>query len=185
MKRIHVVGRKNHGKTTLVADLVGELSRHGLQIGTIKHTHHHHELDTPGKDSYTHRLAGAKAVGILGPSMSAVFSPRDNLHMSEHDKYAHFVASMSFCDLVIVEGDTHTSAPKLEVWRSECGTVPLALEIDGISAIITDDETEVTVPRFSRSSLVDVIQWILTNHVHPKAFGPTEILVRIESRRQQ
>ena len=62
MRRLHVLGRKNHGKTTLVAELVAELTRRGWRIGTIKHTHHHHELDTPGKDSWMHRQAGAREV---------------------------------------------------------------------------------------------------------------------------
>jgi molybdopterin-guanine dinucleotide biosynthesis protein MobB len=73
MKRLHVIGGKNHGKTTLVVELVKEFSRRGISVGTIKHTHHQHELDVPGKDSYRHRMAGAAAVGILSPSMSALF----------------------------------------------------------------------------------------------------------------
>ena len=75
MKRIHIVGRKNSGKTTLVADLVAHLTANGHRVGTIKHTHHQHELDTPGKDSHRHREAGAAVVGILCPGMTAVFRP--------------------------------------------------------------------------------------------------------------
>ena len=52
MKRLHIVGGKNHGKTTLIMELVKELNRRGQTVGTIKHTHHQHELDVPGKDSY-------------------------------------------------------------------------------------------------------------------------------------
>ena len=46
-----------------------------IEWGPSKHTHHHHELDTPGKDSFRHRQAGAKAVGIVAPTMSAIFWP--------------------------------------------------------------------------------------------------------------
>ena len=59
--RIHVVGRRNHGKTTLLVELVEELCRRGLRVGTLKHSSHTHELDTPGKDSHRHRLAGLNA----------------------------------------------------------------------------------------------------------------------------
>jgi molybdopterin-guanine dinucleotide biosynthesis protein B len=45
---MHVVGRMNHGKTPLVVVLIQVLTRQGLLIGTIKHAHHRHELDTPG-----------------------------------------------------------------------------------------------------------------------------------------
>ena len=75
MHRIHIIGRKNSGKTTLVVDLVRHFRAQGYRVGTIKHTHHHHELDTPGKDSFRHRQAGAKAVGIVAPTMSAIFWP--------------------------------------------------------------------------------------------------------------
>jgi|GEM_PF-195703 len=75
MHRIHIIGRKNSGKTTLVVDLVRHFRALGYRVGTIKHTHHQHELDTPGKDSYRHRQAGAMAVGIVAPTMNAVFWP--------------------------------------------------------------------------------------------------------------
>ncbi|MEO2032331.1 MAG: molybdopterin-guanine dinucleotide biosynthesis protein B, partial [Planctomycetaceae bacterium] len=61
-KRIHIVGRKNSGKTGLIVELVSFLTDLGYCVGTIKHTHHDHELDTPGKDSYRHCAAGAKVV---------------------------------------------------------------------------------------------------------------------------
>ncbi len=53
-RRIHIVGRKNSGKTTLIVELVSHLTNLDYRVGTIKHTHHHHELDTPGKDSFRH-----------------------------------------------------------------------------------------------------------------------------------
>jgi len=77
MKRFHIVGRKNSGKTTLVADLVTQLATRGLRVATIKHTHHRHELDTPGKDSWQHRHAGAAVVGILSRGLTAVFIPEN------------------------------------------------------------------------------------------------------------
>ena len=36
VKRIHIIGRKNNGKTTLVTDLVQALGKRGLRVGTIK-----------------------------------------------------------------------------------------------------------------------------------------------------
>ncbi|MDC0936360.1 molybdopterin-guanine dinucleotide biosynthesis protein MobB, partial [Pirellulales bacterium] len=63
--RVHIVGRKNHGKTTLIVELIGELRGRGLRVAAIKHTSHAHDLDTPGKDSHRHGEAGAAVVGIL------------------------------------------------------------------------------------------------------------------------
>ena len=68
--RSHFIGRKKcSGKTTLVTELVEQLSQRGYRVATVKHTHHHHELGTPGKDSHRHREAGAVAVGNAMPSV--------------------------------------------------------------------------------------------------------------------
>ncbi|MGB7343568.1 MAG: molybdopterin-guanine dinucleotide biosynthesis protein MobB [Pirellulaceae bacterium] len=40
MKRLYVIGRKHHGKTTLESELIIRLSELGYRVGTIKHTHH-------------------------------------------------------------------------------------------------------------------------------------------------
>jgi molybdopterin-guanine dinucleotide biosynthesis adapter protein len=63
MRVIAIVGLQGSGKTTLIERLIPELQKRGLSVSTIKHTHHHAiELDSPGKDSYRHRVAGASEV---------------------------------------------------------------------------------------------------------------------------
>lgn len=162
MNRIHIIGRKNHGKTTLIVELIEEFTGRGFRVGSIKHTHHRHELDTPGKDSHRHRVAGAKIVGILSPMMSAIFVPRQNQEVVEEvDKYSFFEEAMSDCDLILVEGDTYTSSPKLEVWRSECGSDPWSMEIQGISAIVSDDNISVPVERKSRNRIDLLADWMI------------------------
>ena len=102
MKRIHIIGGKNHGKTTLIVELVQELSARGVRVGTIKHTHHEHELDLPGKDSYRHREAGAAVAGILSQSMNAVFWPPQTTDNSTSDsRYAVFEQIFADCDVVL------------------------------------------------------------------------------------
>ena len=162
MRRIHIVGRKNSGKTTLVTDLVAEFTRHGLRVGTIKHTHHQHELDTPGKDSHRHREAGAAAVGILSRSLSAVFWPSQEITPRQSDqRYERFAPLFSDCDLVLVEGDTHTSGCKIEVWRAAVDTPPLAESVSGIHAIITDDDPQADLPTWSRSDLATLAKKLM------------------------
>lgn len=144
MKRIHIVGRKNHGKTTLICELVGELTRRGFRVGTIKHTHHDHELDTPGKDSHSHRLAGSVAIGILTQGMNAIFWPNKEVNaagkIKQHDRYEQFDAMMRECDIVLVEGDSQSSAKRIEVFRKDLGTGLLAASDPDIAAVVTDDE---------------------------------------------
>lgn len=161
MRRIHIIGRKNHGKTQLIVELVGEFNRRGLRVGTIKHTHHHHELDTPGKDSHRHSQAGAAAVGILSRSMSAVFWPTDKQQGREEDRYATFATLFADFDLVLVEGDTQTVAPKIEVWRHELGTEPIACHDHTILAVVTDSEPDCEAAIHRRSNVEGVASWIL------------------------
>ena len=122
MKRVHVIGRKNSGKTSLIVHLVEYLNSQGVRVGTIKHTHHQHELDTPGKDSHRHRQAGAGAVGILSPAVSAVFLPAQE--PDDLFRYQQIAPLFSDCSLVLVEGHSATSGPRVEVWRAETGPGP-------------------------------------------------------------
>lgn len=166
MKRVHIIGRKNSGKTTLVTDLINELKRRGISVGTVKHTHHKHELDTPGKDSHRHRQAGAKAVGILSPNMNAIFWPV-NKAGENRDAYQKFDSLMGDCDLILVEGDSTADAIKIEVYRNGCKQGPMCLEDHSIVAIVTDDEIEVRPQVWPRSNLTFIGDSILDLVNHP------------------
>jgi molybdopterin-guanine dinucleotide biosynthesis protein B len=161
MNRLHIIGGKNHGKTTLVVELVQEFARRGLRVGTIKHTHHEHELDVPGKDSYRHRAAGAAPVGILSRSMCAVFMPTDENDSPERDRYSILAAMFAECRLVLIEGDSQTTAPKVEVWRGELGTPPLAARDASIMALVTDDGPPLAAETLRRSDVAGIANWIL------------------------
>jgi molybdopterin-guanine dinucleotide biosynthesis protein MobB len=162
MKRLHVIGRKNSGKTTLVVDLVKEFSRRGINIGTIKHTHHRHELDVPGKDSYQHRAAGASVVGILSPTMNAIFMPTPDASALNADRYDSFAPMFAQCQLVLVEGDSLTTAPKIEVWREDLGAQPLAAGDPAIQAVITDDKLSVAQEVLPRANIELLSNWIIS-----------------------
>ncbi|MEY3459102.1 MAG: Molybdopterin-guanine dinucleotide biosynthesis protein, partial [Planctomycetota bacterium] len=132
--RIHIIGRKNSGKTTLVCELLNALSERGLRVASVKHTHHRHELDTPGKDSHKHRESGAAAVGILSPQITALFLPMDRASQPDADRYKAFESAFQDCSLILVEGDQQTAAPRIEVWRSATNQPPLAADDPGILA---------------------------------------------------
>lgn len=165
MKRLHIVGGKNHGKTTLVVDLVQAFVARGIRVGTIKHTHHRHELDVPGKDSFRHREAGASAVGILSPTLSAMFIPTEPDSNAASDRYAAFAPLFAHCEFVLVEGDSQAKAPKIEVWRKVVGTPPLARDDDSIIAVVTDDAVlpPTQIPFLQRSNVATLAEWILQN----------------------
>ncbi len=160
-RRIHIVGRKNSGKTTLVCDLVRELTARGLRVATIKHTHHRHELDTPGKDSHQHCEAGAAAVGILSPHMTAMFMPAKREERGEC-RYARFESLFADCDLILVEGDLHAAADRIEVWRNTLSERPYATADLAIVAVVSDDRvTGIGCPTWLRHPISDVADRLL------------------------
>lgn len=149
MRRIHIVGRRNHGKTALIVDLLGEFRRRGIRVGSIKHSAHRHELDPPGKDSYRHREAGADPAGIISRNLMAVFVPRS----ADDNCYDRLAPLFADCELVLVEGDIEATGTKIEVWRAAMGTTCLVGEHCDIRAIVSDDQPEANVQVWPRSDL--------------------------------
>lgn len=172
MNRVHIIGGKNHGKTTLIVDLVNEFRTRGMRVGTIKHTHHSHELDMPGKDSHRHREAGAVVSGILSQSMNAIFWNTEEPNSAEEPnldsdaRYCSFASAYAECDLLLVEGDTRTEALKLEVWREVNNTPPIAYVVSNILAIVTDDPVKISLPILKRSNVGAVADFILDSCCH-------------------
>ena len=103
-RAVSVVGFKDSGKTRVVEALVGELTRRGYRVGTLKHTAENIDFDTPGKDTRRHREAGARASAILHENAAALF-------LDGHVTLADAVRGMGRLDLVVIEGfktlDTH------------------------------------------------------------------------------
>lgn len=132
----------------------------GYRVGTIKHTSHRHELDTPGKDSQKHRAEGAAISGILAPNLCAAFWP-SSYGQTEQDRYEQLLSMYGGCDVVLVEGDTNTSAPKLEVWRSVAGRIPYANSGLDVCGVVTDEPIESDVRVWPRSDLPALVHGIL------------------------
>ena len=64
MRIIGLAGWSGSGKTTLLARVIPVLIARGIRVSTVKHAHHGFDVDVPGKDSHTHRLAGATEVFV-------------------------------------------------------------------------------------------------------------------------
>ena len=157
MKKIHIVGRKNNGKTTLLEELTQELSTRGLKVGTIKHTGHVHEVDAEGKDSWRHRKAGGNPAGFVTAGGVGVFFERSE----ESSPYDLLEPVYQGCDIVLVEGDRDGEGLKIEVWRKENGDAPLAAEGIKVAALVTDDEISIDLPVWPRSNIKSIADRVL------------------------
>jgi molybdopterin-guanine dinucleotide biosynthesis protein B len=130
MRVIAIVGRQGSGKTTLIERLIPALHGEALTVSTIKHTHHHQiELDTPGKDSYRHRAAGASEIIVASDSGWVRIASS-----SEPAGLPALIAQLRPVDVVLIEGFKQLeSLRRVEVFRGPGS--PLALADPGIAAV--------------------------------------------------
>jgi molybdenum cofactor biosynthesis protein MoaC/molybdopterin-guanine dinucleotide biosynthesis protein MobB len=129
------------GKTIFLEKLIGELVARGIKVGTIKSDAHGFEIDRPGKDSWKHAQAGAKATAIIGPDKYAI------IHKVPVRKNLDDVAGIfEDVDIILVEGYKKGDKPKIEVIRKEKGT-ELCSPLKDLIAVVTDMEyLDVPVP---------------------------------------
>lgn len=132
MRVIGIVGWSGSGKTSLVIRLVPELVRRGVKVSTIKHAHHEFDVDTPGKDSWRHRQAGAHEVMVSSPKRWALMHE----HRSEPEANLQaLLARMTPVDLVLVEGFKNYPHEKICVWRESVGKPLLAYDDPDVVAV--------------------------------------------------
>jgi molybdopterin-guanine dinucleotide biosynthesis protein B len=135
MRLIGLAGWSGAGKTTLVAKLIPELVARGVRVSTVKHAHHNFDLDTPGKDSWVHRQAGASEVLVASDARFALIH---ELRGAPEPDLSELLVKLSPVDLVIVEGFKRGPHPKIEIWREANGKPFLHPEDPTIRALATD-----------------------------------------------
>jgi len=111
---ISFVAPSGTGKTTLVEQVIRQLTAGGLRVAGVKHDAHRIELDTEGKDSWRMRKAGADTL-LVGANQLAWMS--DETESPPLDKLVELFFSTA--DVVIVEGYRSAGLPTVLVERSE------------------------------------------------------------------
>jgi len=148
-----VTGWKNAGKTTLVERLVAEFVRRGWTINTVKHAHHEADVDQPGRDSYRHRIAGAREVALVGGHRYAIMREQEEPTLPE------ILARLAPADLVLIEGFKREPHPKIEV-RAGTGE-PMAARDHTIVAIAADQRpADSDLPWFRRDDIAAIADFI-------------------------
>lgn len=149
------------GKTTLLKKLIPALCARGLRPGLIKHSHHNMDIDTPGKDSYELRKAGAAQTMVASPQRWALMTETpDEAQLN----LAYLVSRMdhSTLDLVLVEGFKHEAVPKLLLFRSDAGHDLSELTLDEhVIAVASDVAVELEVPVLDLNDVDGIAQFIV------------------------
>ena len=135
MRIFGIAGWSGSGKTTLLVRLLPVLVGRGYTVSTMKHAHHAFDVDTPGKDSWEHRAAGATEVLVTSRNRWALM--HENRGTPEPDP-ANLIGHMSDVDLLLIEGFKTAKHRKLEVWRASVGQPLLALEDPSIAGVASD-----------------------------------------------
>lgn len=156
---IGVAGFKNSGKTTLVEKLVGELTRRGLRVSTVKHAHHSFDIDHEGRDSFRHRKAGATEVAVISRDRTAIIH---ELRGAEPPSLAEVLARLQPCDLVIVEGYKRDVHDKIEVRNLALSHPALAGGDETVVAIAANGPiTMSSAPVFDRDNVAALVAFIV------------------------
>lgn len=136
---IALAGFSGSGKTTLLCQLLDIISARNIRVGVIKHSHHHVEMDKPGKDSYRLNKSGAAQMLLSTPDQVVLFSKQN-----DHDNLDSQLQYLCWdkLDLVIVEGYRHSNVPKLEIHRPELNKPLLAENDPWVFAIATNQPIE-------------------------------------------
>jgi molybdopterin-guanine dinucleotide biosynthesis protein B len=169
MRIIGLAGWSGSGKTTLLTKVIPRLTARGLAVSTIKHAHQGFDIDQPGKDSHSHRVAGATEVLVGSASRWALIH---ELRGAAEPPLGELLGKLAPVDLVIVEGYKREAHPKLEVHRAGVGKPLLQPADPQIVAIASDQPLPgAKVPVVGLNDIDGIVE-ILLRHAAPLGVRP-------------
>jgi len=148
LKVFGIAGYSGSGKTTLLENIIPLFIRAGLRTAVIKHVHHAFDLETPGKDSWRHREAGAQQVMIASQRRWALLR---ELREAPEPELPELLQRLDPCDIVLIEGFKRQPIPKLEVHRAAAHKPALFPDDPYVIAIATDVALQTELPVFGLS----------------------------------
>ncbi|MEN8232420.1 MAG: molybdopterin-guanine dinucleotide biosynthesis protein B [Thermodesulfobacteriota bacterium] len=152
-----LIGKPNCGKTTLIEKLVPALAEKGVRVGTIKHHHGKIQMDTPGKDTWRHKQAGAQVVLLSSPVGIGLIQDTAG-DIPVEDLVSRYFQEV---DLVIAEGYKWSTLPKIEVFRSTVYDEPMQEPGKTLVAMVSDVEIRQDLPWFKYDDIGSLVEFIL------------------------
>lgn len=125
------------GKTTLLVRLLPLMKLQGLRVAMIKHAHHDFDIDTPGKDSYELRKAGASQVLVASDRRYALMTEFEE---PQEPRLSYLIQRLDLenIDLVMVEGFRHLPFPKIELHRPSTAKPLIFPQDKSVIAVASD-----------------------------------------------
>ncbi|HEX9790470.1 MAG TPA: molybdopterin-guanine dinucleotide biosynthesis protein B [Kiloniellales bacterium] len=161
MKVFGLAGWSGAGKTTLVCALIPALTRRGLRVSTLKHAHHAFDIDTPGKDSYEHRRAGATEVMVASANRWAIVH---ELRGEPEPASSELIRRMTSVDLLLIEGYKQEAHDKLEIHRPSLGKPLLCTGDPHVVAVASDAPLpELCIPRLDLNDVEAIAAFIVAH----------------------
>ena len=140
----------------MLVRLIPALNRLGIEVATVKHTHHNPAVG----DDDCRSLAAAGAVETLVASTRR-FALISEFHGRDEPPLEELITRFKGIDLLLIEGFKWASHPKLEVWDAGLGKPLLATSETSIVAVVSDlPVAEVPLPRFVRDDVEKIAQFI-------------------------
>lgn len=156
MKIFGIAGWSGSGKTTLLVRLIPALTRLGIEVATIKHTHHNPAIGND--DSRALATAGATETLLASPRRFALIH---ELQGRPEPPLDQLIECCRGVDLVLIEGFKWSPHPKLEVWDPALGKSMLAPTEPSVVALAADiPVSETSIPCFTRDNVEGIATFV-------------------------
>lgn len=155
-----IVAYSGTGKTTLLKLLIPYLRAKGIRVGLIKHTHHDVDVDTPGKDSYELRKAGADQTMVASHQRWALMTETPDTDSLD----LYYLASRfdsSSLDMILVEGFKHEEIDKIALYRTGMSKTFEGLIDSKVIAVCCDSPLDHDLPSLNINDIEDVGQFVV------------------------
>ncbi|MFV2060655.1 MAG: molybdopterin-guanine dinucleotide biosynthesis protein MobB [Gammaproteobacteria bacterium] len=160
---IGFVAYSGTGKTSLLKKIIQHFKKNtAFKIGVIKHAHHDFDIDTPGKDSYELRHAGATQMLVASKNRWALVTETPTTDPEPNLNYLLSQLNHSELDLILVEGFKHEIFDKIELHRPSLGKAVLFPHDENIIAIATDNpkKIETSLPILDINNVKSIIHFL-------------------------
>lgn len=169
---VSLVGRPDGGKTTLLERLIPELSRRGYRIGTIKHHVHAFAFDTPGKDTWRHKQAGAVSVLLASPTGVGLVNDTDR-DLPPAELAARYFTGV---DLILTEGYKQSNLPKIEVFRPAVHEAPLPRDASWIAYVSDTPPAGDDLPCFAPDEVAGLADFLEVRFLKGQTRQQTQLM---------